>query len=80
MMARVRGEIAAAMAAKSGRKVPGVSGTRTDAPTGQLDVRDVAVVAGFEHDDFVARVHAGQDRGQDGLGGAGGDRDLAAGS
>jgi hypothetical protein len=39
---------------KSGRKLPGVSGTRTTA-AGQLDVGHVAVVAGFEHDHLVAR-------------------------
>ena len=43
---------------------------------GQLDVGHVAVVAGFEHDHLVARVHDRQDGGQDGLGRAGGDGDL----
>ena len=32
MIARVRGESAAAILAKSGRKVPGTSGTRTTVP------------------------------------------------
>ena len=32
MMARVRGVSAAAILSKSGRKVPGVSGTRTTMP------------------------------------------------
>jgi hypothetical protein len=47
--------------------------------TGELDVGRVAVVAGLEHDHLVARVHTGQHGGQDGLRGAGGDGDLAAG-
>jgi hypothetical protein len=72
----VRGVMAAAILAKSGRKLPGVSGTRTHA-AGQLDVGHVAVVAGLEHDHLVARLHAGQDGGEDGLRGAGGDGDLA---
>ena len=46
---------------------------------GQLDIGHVAVVAGLQHDDLVARVHDGQDDGQDGLRGAGGDGDLARG-
>jgi hypothetical protein len=32
MIARVRGVMAASISAKSGRKVPGVSGTRTTTP------------------------------------------------
>jgi hypothetical protein len=80
MIARVRGVIAAAIAAKSGRKLPGVSGTRTTVPPASSMFGHVAVVARLEHDDLVARVHAAQHRGQDGLGGAGGDGDLAAGS
>ena len=78
MMARVRGVMAAAIASKSGRKVPGVSGTCTAVRAGQADVRVVAVVAGLEHDHLVARVAPGQDRREDGLRRAGRDRDLAA--
>ena len=45
---------------------------------GQHDVRLVAVIAGVEHDDFVARLHHGKDDGQDRLRRTGGDRDLVA--
>ena len=44
--------------------------------TGQLDIGQVAVVGRLDHDDFVARAHDRQDRGEDGLCGAGGDRDF----
>ncbi len=43
---------------------------------GKLDAGAVAVVARLEHDDLVARVHAGQDRGEDRLRRAGGDGDV----
>ena len=76
MMARVRGVSAAAILSKSGRKVPGVSGTRTTRAAGQFDVGHVAVVAGLQHDHLVARPHDGQDGGDDGLRGAGRDGDL----
>jgi hypothetical protein len=56
MMARARREAAAMRLSKSGRKLPGVSGTRTTRAAGQLDVGHVAVVAGLEHDDLVARA------------------------
>ena len=49
------------------------------APAGQSDVGPVAVVAGIEHDHLVAGVNDGEDRGDDGLGCAGGDGDLGAG-
>ena len=58
MMARVRGESAAAIRSKSGAKLPGRSGTCTGVAAGELDVRVVAVVAGVEHDHFVARVRS----------------------
>ena len=45
--------------------------------TGQHDVGHVAVVAGVEHDDFVARMDDGQDGRQYRLRGAGGDGDFA---
>ena len=44
--------------------------------TRQLDVGDVAVVAGFEHDHLIARVHHGQDCRDDGLRSASRDGDL----
>ena len=47
-----------------------------DGAAGQLDVGHVAVVAGFKHDDFVARMHDAQNDGDDGLRRTGGDGDL----
>ena len=74
--ARVRGVIAAAIfvevrfeAARRERHVNGHA-------AGQRDVGFVAVVARVEHDDFVTRVHDGQDRRQDRLGRAGRDGDF----
>ena len=55
-------------------------GNTHDATSGQFDVGRIAVVAGFEHDDLFTAAHHGQDGGQDGLGGAGGDRDLIGGA
>ena len=49
-----------------------------DLAAGQLDIGDVAVVAGLQHDHLVAGMHAAQDGRQDGLGGAGGDGDFTA--
>jgi hypothetical protein len=45
----------------------------------QLDRRHVRVVAGFEDDRFVARVHHRGDRVEDRFGAAGGDGDLGVG-
>ena len=47
-----------------------------DGAAGQLDVGHIAVVAGLEHDDLVARMHDAQNDGDDGLRSAGGDGDL----
>jgi len=46
---------------------------------GQLDRRRVAVVAGLQHDDLVARSHGAQHGRQDALRGASGDGDLGVG-
>ena len=77
MIARVRGSSAAAMRSKSGRKLPARQRHMDRRCAGQHDVRLVAVVAGVEHDHFVARMDQREDRGQDRLRRAGGDRDLA---
>ena len=39
--------------------------------------RHIGVVAGLQNNDFIARMHQGQERGQDGLGRTGRDGDLA---
>ena len=44
--------------------------------TGQVDAGHVAVVAGLQHDDFVAWMHDGQNCRDDRLSGSGGDGDL----
>ena len=46
----------------------------------QADAGQVAVVAGFEHDDFVAGLRAAKNGGEDGLRGSGGDGDFALGA
>lgn len=43
---------------------------------GQRDRRHIAVVGRLDHYHFVAKTHAAKDRGQNGLGGPGGDRDF----
>ena len=65
---RVRGVIASRTACQSGAKVRGSSGTCTARAAGQVDRRLVAVVAGIEHDHFVARAHDGGDGIEDRLG------------
>ena len=44
----------------------------------QFNAGYVAVVAGFKHDDFIARMHHGQNDRDDCLGSASGNRDFAA--
>ena len=46
-------------------------------PTREFNARHIGVVAGLQNNDFIARMHQGQERGQDGLGRTGGDGDLA---
>ena len=66
-------------AVKVGPEAARGQGHAHHAATCQLDVGHVAVVAGFEHDDFVTRVHDGQDDRQDGLRCPGGDGDFSVG-
>ena len=52
---------------------------RHDFATGQFNRWNVAVIRRLENDDFVARMHAAQHRGQQRLRGTGGNGDLAVG-
>jgi len=66
-------------AVKVGPEAARGQGYAHHAATGQLDVGHIAVVAGFEHDDFVPGVYDGQDDGQNGLRCPGGDGDFSVG-